>query len=262
MNGTLRATIYLCLLPLLAVAPVVADDWCDDGSSWDEGERHCEVREIELADRSTIAVDAATNGGVSVEAWNRDEILIEAKVVARADSYGEASDLASRVEIETAGVIRAVGPSGGRHQSWWVSYRLRVPRASNLDLEANNGGISIEGVVGDIEFETTNGGVGLERVGGDVRGETTNGGIKVELAGDAWEGTGLDVETTNGGVKVLVPDSYNARLETGTVNGGIEVDFPITVEGKIGRKLSVDLGAGGRTLRVMTTNGGVRIDRL
>lgn len=59
-----------------------------------------------------------------------------------------------------------------------------------------------------------------------------------------------------------MPDDYNARLETGTVDGGIEVDFPVTVEGRIGRELSVDLGAGGPTLRVLTTNGGVRIDRL
>lgn len=262
MQKLLRATIYLCLLLLVAVVPATAGDWCDDGD-WDSGERHCEVREIQLsADRATISVDAGTNGGVSVEAWDREEILVQAKVVAQADSYGEASDLASRVEIETADLIRATGPNGGRNRSWWVSFRLRVPRASNLDLEANNGGISVEGVVGDIAFETTNGGIGLEDVGGYVHGETTNGGVKVELSGSSWEGSGLDVETTNGGVKMLVPDSYNARLETGTVNGGIEVDFPVTVEGKIGRRLSVDLGAGGQTLRVMTTNGGVRIDRL
>jgi len=266
MSKMLQKTIYPCLLVLVAMAstaPALADDWCDDGGGWDDGERHCEVRELELAaGRSTIAVDAGTNGGIRVEAWDRDQIRIDAKVVARADSYGEAADLASRIEIETADVIRATGPSGGRSRGWWVSYRLWVPRASNLDLEANNGGIRIEGVFGDIEFETTNGGIGLENVGGYVHGETTNGGVKVELTGDSWEGAGLDVETTNGGVKLLLPDSYNAHLETGTVNGGLEVDFPLTVQGKLGRELSVDLGAGGPTLRVMTTNGGVRIGRL
>jgi hypothetical protein len=258
----LRATIWTCLLALLAVMPAAADNWCADGG-WDSDERHCEVREMRLAaDRSTIEVDAGPNGGISVTAWDSNEILVEAKVMARADTYGEAADLASQVEIETHDVIRASGPSGSRHRSWWVSFRLKVPRSSNLALEANNGGIDIDGVVGDIEFDTTNGGIHLERVGGWVHGETTNGGVKVELDGDSWEGSGLDVETTNGGVKLLVPSSYNARLETGTVNGGIEVDFPITVEGKLGRELSVDLGSGGQTLRVMTTNGGVRIDRL
>ncbi len=263
MNRTQRSILFLGLAIVLAPALAAAGNWCHDGGGWDDRRGyHCEVREITLpADRAVIEVDAGRNGGISVSAWDRDEILIEAKVAAHADDEAAAAELVARVSIETAGVIRADGPGGGRHESWWVSYRLRVPRSSNLDLEANNGGIDIEGVVGDLKFDTTNGGIGLSGVGGDVRGETTNGGVKVELTGDAWEGVGLDVETTNGGVKVRVPEGYNARLETGTTNGGLEVDFPLTLQGKIGRQISVDLGAGGKLLRVMTTNGGVRIDR-
>ncbi len=264
MNRTERNTLLLLLglAILLTPALAAARDWCHDGGGWHDRGFHCEVREMVLpADRAVIAVDAGSNGGITVSAWDRDEILIEAKVAAQADDAAEAAALVAQVSIETAGVIRADGPGRGRHESWWVSYRLRVPRSSNLDLEANNGGIDIEGVVGDLKFDTTNGGVGLKGVGGDVRGGTTNGGLRVELTGDGWEGAGLNVETTNGGVKVRVPEGYNARLETGTTNGGLEVDFPLTLQGKIGRQISVDLGAGGKTLRVMTTNGGVRIDR-
>ena len=62
-------------------------------------------------------------------------------------------------------------------------------------------------------------------------------------------------------VKVQIPDGYSAQLETGTVNGGLNIDFPITVQGKINRKIEATLGGGGRLIRVMTTNGGVRISR-
>ncbi len=263
MNPTFRTGVSLALFALLlAPALAAAGDWCDDhGGDRDRG-YHCEVRELFLdAERSLIEVDAGRNGGVSVIGWDRDEILVEAKVGAHAATDSEAAGLVAQVEITTDGVISASGPDRWRRETWWVSFRLHVPRHSNLDLEAHNGGISIDGVVGDLAFDTTNGGIGLKDVGGDVRGETTNGGVKVELTGDRWEGAGLDVETTNGGVKVLVPDGYNARLETGTTNGGLEVDFPLTLQGKIGRQIEVDLGAGGKTLRVMTTNGGVRIDR-
>jgi DUF4097 and DUF4098 domain-containing protein YvlB len=74
-----------------------------------------------------------------------------------------------------------------------------------------------------------------------------------------WAGDGLDVKTTNGGVNLDVPENYNAHLETGTVNGGLRIDFPVTIEGRIDKRLSVDLGHGGRTIRVVTTNGGVVI---
>jgi DUF4097 and DUF4098 domain-containing protein YvlB len=101
----------------------------------------------------------------------------------------------------------------------------------------------------------------LWRVGGSVRGGTTNGGLVVELAGDRWDGEALDVKTTNGGIVMSVPENYSAHLETGTVNGGLSVDFPITVQGRLTRELAINLGAGGATVRAMTTNGGVRIKR-
>ena len=81
------------------------------------------------------------------------------------------------------------------------------------------------------------------------------------LTGDTWEGAGLDVTTTNGGVRLRIPDDYSARLETGTVHGGIDIDFPVTVQGRIGREFSTTLGKGGRLVQVATTNGGVRVTR-
>jgi hypothetical protein len=58
-----------------------------------------------------------------------------------------------------------------------------------------------------------------------------------------------------------VPTGYSAHLETGTTNGSLRFDFPITVQGQLNRRLSVDLGDGGPTIRVVTTNGGVTIKR-
>jgi len=101
----------------------------------------------------------------------------------------------------------------------------------------------------------------LRRIGGAVRGSTTNGGLVIELTGDRWDGETLDVSTTNGGVIMSVPENYSAHLETGTVNGSISVDFPVTVQGRINKELAVNLGAGGATVKAMTTNGGVRITR-
>ena len=71
---------------------------------------------------------------------------------------------------------------------------------------------------------------------------------------------------TNGGVNVLVPDNYSAHLETGTVNGNVSFGFPVNVvlteRGRMPKDVSVDLGAGGPTVRARTTNGGVRVGRL
>jgi DUF4097 and DUF4098 domain-containing protein YvlB len=135
-----------------------------------------------------------------------------------------------------------------------------VPHSSNLDLQANNGGIRIADVHGQLSFETLNGGLTLTNIGGDVRGETTNGGVHVVLSGSQWEGEGLDVETTNGGVVLEIPEDYRATVHSGTVNGGFDTDIPFTVQGRVrSRRLTADLNGGGQPIRVVTTNGSVRI---
>jgi hypothetical protein len=112
-----------------------------------------------------------------------------------------------------------------------------------------------------MRFRAVNGGISVDQVGGDVRGETTNGGVHARLTGSTWSGAGLNLRTTNGGVSLVIPRGYNARLETGTVNGGMNFDFPITVRGRLDREISTQLGSGGPLVRATTTNGGVRIQQ-
>jgi DUF4097 and DUF4098 domain-containing protein YvlB len=238
------------------------EGWCDRSWGNDERDRYCEVLTATVASTGAISVDGGANGGVEVVAWDRSEVEVRAKVWANARSEERAQEIARAVEVTVSGgSIRADGPETGRRESWGVSYELRVPRDTDLDMDTRNGGITVEDVQGDIRFSAMNGGVHLTGVAGDVRGRTTNGGLHIELAGDRWAGAGLDATTTNGGVELTIPEGYSAELVTGTVNGGIDIDFPVTVSGRIGRQLRTTLGDGGPTIRAVTTNGGVRIRR-
>jgi hypothetical protein len=243
----------------------IDEDLCRDNDHWDDDRyRHCEVREARLP-AGPLTVDAGRNGGVRVEGWDGGDILVRAIVQASAGNEADAKQLASGVEIQAGGGhVSARGPerSGGR--DWWsVSYRISVPRRTDLQLNASNGGISIAGVAGTIRFDTTNGGVRLADLAGSVTGRTRNGGLRVALGGSQWDGEGLDVETSNGGVTLAIPEQYNAQLETRTVNGGFRFDYPLTLTGELTprRGISTTLGAGGAPVRVRTTNGGLRIER-
>jgi len=251
----------LLLTPALAVAqsPTLT---CDD--TWDNGEdRFCEIRELTVPLGSgPIAIDAGPNGGIRVHGWDRNEIRLIARVESHASSESRARELAGGVKVTTTGTIHATGPDHQRREWWSVSYEAFVPAKADLQLETTNGGIRIAEVNGRVRFSVTNGGVSLTGLGGDVSGRSTNGGIHLDLRGTTWNGTGVDVQTTNGGVTVSVPEGYAAHLETGTRNGSLRFDFPVTVQGQLNRRLSVDLGAGGPTIRAMTTNGSVTVKRL
>jgi DUF4097 and DUF4098 domain-containing protein YvlB len=223
----------------------------------------CETRDFTLPVSQSLSVDGRQNGGIAVHGWNRNEVHVVAMVQTQAETDADASALARSVAITTsAGSIGATGPDrNSRHESWSVSYEIWTPSNTNLTLTAMNGGISVDNVVSQMDLETLNGGLNLTDVDGNVRGTTTNGGVTVNLSGDRWHGTGLDLKTTNGGVHINVPSNYSAMLEAGTVNGGLDLGFPITVQGTVGRRLTTQLGAGGATIRAITTNGGVSVRR-
>jgi hypothetical protein len=115
-----------------------------------------------------------------------------------------------------------------------------------------------------MELSAQNGPISLSGVGGDVHAVAQNGPLQVRLTGTRWNGAGLDAETQNGPVQLSIPENYNARLETGTVNGPMESDFPITVtlnSGRSWKRMSMTLGDGGPPVRVVTTNGPVSLRR-
>jgi DUF4097 and DUF4098 domain-containing protein YvlB len=222
----------------------------------------CEMREQTLAPTGAIAIDGRQNGGVSVKGWDQNQVLIRARVRTGAPTESEAEALAKQIRIETSGAkIFASGPEPRKDYHWEVSYEVFVPRRSDLSVETHNGGVVIADVNGRIDFNALNGGVVLKRIGGAVRGSTTNGGLVIELSGDRWDGESMDVSTTNGGIVMSVPENYSARLETGTVNGSVHVDFPVTVQGRITKQVALNLGSGGATVKAMTTNGGVQLKR-
>jgi len=233
---------------------------CD--RDWDgDGERVCEIREMTVSARNALHIDGGPNGGIRVHGWDGSEIRVFARVEAHASSLDHARSMVEEVAIRTDGTVSATGPDGGRGRWWSVSFEAFVPREMDLDLETVNGGVRIAVVAGRIRFHVTNGGVTLDGLGGDVQGSSTNGGIRLALDGSSWNGTGVDVRTTNGGVSIMVPDGYSAHLETGTRNGGMQFDFPITLQGRLNRDIAVDLGSGGAPIRVKTTNGSVMVKR-
>ena len=256
----------LATLPSMGRAQQRGDEWCDRNRNWSSDRAEfCEVRDSTMGSAGSLGVDASPNGGISVEGAARSDIHVRARVTATAQTEARAREIAAAVRVQSAGDrLESDGPTDlGRQESWSVSYRLTVPRHMGLDLKTVNGGISVRDVEGRIEFETNNGGVNLAGVGGDVRGRTTNGGVSVDLDGPGWQGEGLDVETSNGGVTIAVPDGYSARVEAGTVNGGLRSDFPTSAgaDGRRRRSFEATLGSGGAPIRVRTSNGGVRIRR-
>jgi len=242
---------------------VKGSDFCSNHnySSGDNRVSFKETRDMTLRAGSLLSVDGGKNGGVKVKGENRADILVRACVQTQGTTDEAAQAIARNIRIETSPTVHAENSTG--ETTWAVSYEIFVPRSTNLKLTAHNGGIAISGVDGKMDFETQNGGIHLSDSAGDVKGRTANGGVHVELSGNSWKGSGLDMQTTNGGVHLSMPETFAARIETGTVNGGFKSDIAGLSVDRNDRqravRLNTDLNGGGAPIRVVTTNGGVKI---
>jgi DUF4097 and DUF4098 domain-containing protein YvlB len=246
-----------------AQAQESAREWAERCGSAGNG-RHsvCEVRESTLRATGSFNVNARPNGSITVQSWDRPDVLVQARVRATAASANAARDIASRIQVSAEpGSASSSGPRTGRDEGWSVSFDVFVPRQTNLTLESVNGAIRAAHVGGDVQAATTNGGIDLTGVSGTVRGSSTNGGIAVHLTGSSAAEGGIDLRTTNGSVRLTLPEGFPANLEARTVNGGIQSQIPLTVQGRIGRNVNAQMGGGGPPIRLRTTNGGISIRR-
>lgn len=252
-------------VPAPATAQASDEEWLEDCRDQRDRrlERYCAVQVHRVAATGApVRVDAHPNGAIEVVGWDGDHIEVHVRVVARAETEAEARALAEQVRFAASGTSLSVdGPPHTRDANWHAGFVLFVPENSDLELEAYNGPLSVRGVNGRMNLYTRNGPLSLSDVSGDVRARSQNGPLTVRLTGSTWSGAGLDAEASNGPVTLYIPDGYSANLETGTINGPLTSDVPLTVT-RLGRShIDTVLGSGGPRVRVVTTNGPMSIRR-
>jgi uncharacterized protein YgiM (DUF1202 family) len=141
-----------------------------------------------------------------------------------------------------------------------INFDVQVPRGVRFNAMTTNGGVRCRDLNSVVEAATTNGNVEVS-TSEWASAKTTNGGVHVAMGNAQWKGQ-LELVTTNGSVNVSLPASAEFEVNAATTNGGIHTDFPITVQGSFSSKeLSGKVGAGGRELRVATTNGGIDLKK-
>jgi Putative adhesin len=139
-----------------------------------------------------------------------------------------------------------------------LSFFAKVPRGVILKAETTNGSVHGRDLNSVVEADTTNGSVDVS-TSEWASGRSTNGHVYVTMGKADWKGE-LELATTNGGITVSLPASAEFKVRAATTNGNIHTDFPITVQGTFGTKnVSGTVGAGGRELKLATTNGGIEV---
>jgi hypothetical protein len=141
-----------------------------------------------------------------------------------------------------------------------VDFTVRVPAGVGFVGRTVNGDVDALGIEGNVQAHTVNGGIDISSTG-LAEATTVNGSITASMDRANWDGT-LSFTTVNGGVTLEMPDDLNCELSVSTVNGHLDFDFPLTVEGRFSpRHVKGKIGQGGRSLVIKTVNGSVQLRR-
>ncbi len=139
-----------------------------------------------------------------------------------------------------------------------VDFDVKVPAGVAFVGATVNGDIEAIDLPADAEVSSVNGDVEVA-ADGSAEASTVNGSIRARVGRAGWTGR-LAFSTVNGGITVTLPDGLDADVRATTVNGSVDSDFPITIQGRMRqRSLQGRIGKGGPELSLTTVNGSIEL---
>jgi Putative adhesin len=161
-----------------------------------------------------------------------------------------------------------------------VDVDIRMPREGKVDLHTGDGAIRLANFKGEMELATGDGHQDIDTVDGVLRARAGDGhiratgrfdGLNLETGDGRIEARALagssmtsswNVHTGDGSVTLQLPENFAADVDFHTSDGHVDVDFPVTVEGRMGDKnIRGKINGGGNVLTVHTGDGSIRIEK-
>ena len=128
-----------------------------------------------------------------------------------------------------------------------INLEVEVPMRTKLRVSIVDGGITVDGVDGEMEINTVDGGIMLMNVGGSVVAHAVDGNINAIVARVAPQAP-MAFTSLNGDIDVTLPAAVKANLRLRSDQGDVFTDFDVQVI------------AGASANRTQQRNGRVRID--
>ena len=144
--------------------------------------------------------------------------------------------------VSALGATRPSGePTAARPQAASGAQAIRTPKPSDAE---------------DVVARTGSGGLDLRGVNGALRADSGSGGIKVEgTQAGPWE-----LDSGSGSIRISLPGDAAFELDAASSSGDIDVDHPVTVQGKFSEdRIKGQVRGGGAMLHVRSGSGDIRI---
>jgi hypothetical protein len=142
----------------------------------------------------------------------------------------------------------------------------------DLQIRSGDGSIRLDHITGTLDLETTDGSIGLEAAPSVLRARTGDGSIRATIAPDTVMAEDWELTTSDGTIVVTLPGVFNAELDAETSDGTVRASHPLVSDDRRDsdsgddrrerrRTLRTRMGDGGKTFRIRSGDGSIRIER-
>ena len=174
----------------------------------------------------------STNGSIAVKAGTGSEVVLDP---APSDTRRreETREGMHRIDLPWRGGVDVEQENDKitiRSSNSNSSINLTVPANIALSLRCTNGGITVDGIHGEVDADSTNGSIHLNNISGTVVANTRNGGLHVTMD-QVDPGKPMSFSSYNSKVDVTLPADLKATVKMKTEQGDIWSDFDIKVTG-------------------------------
>ena len=189
-----------------------------------------------------------TNGSVTIRGYSGKNVIIESRPGHRKNHRIEA-----RVK-EEGNRMTINSPSN-------EGIVIQVPMQTSLQLNATNGSILVERVLGELDVQSTNGSIVLRGVAGAVVAHSQNGSITTTFDKvDARRP--MSFSSMNGKIDVAFPADLKATFKVQDERGSVHSDFDLLMRGGgSGKLFTATVNGGGPEIQFKSYNGGIYIRR-
>ncbi len=207
------------------------------------------------------------NGSIVVEAWDRNEVRLEATKIADSAETMAMFDIKIDATPERLSVETEYKRTNYNDKKTWtrsrseVHYKLSIPRTAVLnEIETVNGSVTISNFVNLTKVSAVNGTVTAKNLRGTTDLSTVNGEVACDFE-RVEPGSKISLSTVNGRVNLTLPSDVSATVKADTLNGNITNDFglPVRKGEYVGRDLYGRLGSGDVQIKLDSVNGQLSI---
>jgi len=147
--------------------------------------------------------------------------------------------------------------------------------AGTIQVRSGDGSILLDKVVGQLDLETDDGSIGVQGNPSGLRLRTNTGSVRVQIEANTVMASNWDVVTGDGRITLALPRAFSAEFHAETSDGSVRSSHPLFEDHSddrlVGerpeerrarrRVMHTTIGDGGKSFRVRTGGGSIRIER-